>query len=915
MIRNSNVLSLRILCIAVLSWLIHHSVYAATQPFPIVASEAESADFAYWPGAEYTKEVPSVKAVLGYHLGERITAPQDVLRYFEALAQTQPERVKLFHYAQSWQGRPLFFVAIGSPENIAKLDTFADNMQRLSDPRITNRNKADQLISSMPASVWLQHSVHGNEISSTDAAMQTAYHLLAAKNDDLVADILANTIVFIDPLQNPDGRARFVNYYYENVGLEHSADRLSVEQNEPWPRGRSNHYLFDMNRDWLAITQPETAGRIAALNQYRPLVVIDLHEMGNDSSYFFVPSAQPINPHMNQAQIANNGIIGKYNAKHFDQFGFEYFTREIFDAFYPGYGDSWPTFYGASAATYEVASTRGERFVDSDGDLNLYRNPIQQHFVASIATLEAVADNREKFLRDYYQYQVDAINAGKKDKQRTVIFSSNDNRAGSHKLATLMAQHGVEVKHTTESFKACGKRYPAGTYVIDSAQPRGRFVKTTFAQQVEMPKPFIEEQERRRARKLDDEIYDVTAWSLPLQYGVGVNYCDDEVKVNQRLVSADDNLAGSVTHEQASVAFIVPWGDAAAGRFLTAALREGIRLKSTDEAFELDGVSYPAGSLIIQIKHNAQPPAELIARVKRIAEQSGAIVTGVDTSWVTQGPNFGSEKVVTLAAPKIAIAWDTPTSSLSAGALRYIIERQFHYPMTAIRAAQLATADLRNYDVIVLPQGHYGNALGKTGAQNLQHWVKQGGVLVTLGNATKFATDPDNELLATLPERAFKTKEGKEKDKEDAESSTKGSHIGDYAAFLSSIENPRDQPDSIAGALASVATDQEHWLSAGVQKHVTALVSGSDIYAPLKLEHGKNVAWFTDPDTLLASGHLWQENRKQLAFKPFVMQQPLGNGMVIAFTQDPTTRAYLDGLNILLLNALFRAPGHASPMP
>lgn len=864
-----------------------------------------------WPNTLYSSTIPTQSQILGYKVGERITHHADMLRYFDALQQAAPERIKVFEYARSWEGRKLIYAVIGSPDNLVKLDEFAANMQKLADPRVTNEKAAKQLIDTLPASVWLEHGVHGNEISSTDAAMLTAYHLLAAPNEATNKKILANTLVFIDPLQNPDGRERFTSRYYAAAGMVQSSDRLSVEQNEPWPNGRSNHYLFDMNRDWLAITQPETAGRVKLLNYYKPTVVIDLHEMGGDESYFFPPAAKPINPHMSQAQLDNTGLIGQNIGQTFDQFGFDYFTREIFDAFYPGYGDSWPTFYGASAATYEVASSRGESYRTASGKILKYFDSVQQHFVASIATAEAVAEHRQKILHDFYRFQENAIIEGRNDKtERVFILPNIRDKAGTHRLATLMAQHGVEVKQATKGFNACGINYTAGAYYIDTAQPRGRFVKTTFTQQVDMSVSFIEEQERRRARKLNDEIYDVTGWSLPLMFNIESQGCNKAIDVANESITENTPLQGSVINQNAKVAYLVPWGDMAAGRFLTAALQAGLHIKSADKAFVLNSkATYPAGTLIIEVKAN---DAKLAATVINLAKRTGANVVGVDTSWVTDGPSFGSGDTVTMSAPNIAMAWDEPTNSLSAGNTRFVIERQFHYPVTAIRSNRLASADLSHYQVLILPSGDYSQALGSKGIENIQHWVKQGGVLITMSNATRFAAQADVKLLDVQRELAVQAE--KTPVTEEKKSTIAGQAIKSKAELLKATESTDESPDYVAGILANVEVDQEHWLTAGINPKLIAMVVGNSIYTPIKLASGKNLAWFADEKNVLASGYLWPAVKQQLAYKPFLIHQPSGKGMVIAFTQEPTSRAYLDGLNVLLMNSIFRAAAHADPL-
>lgn len=283
-----------------------------------------------WPGVSYNHDIPTHQQILGYNVGEKITNHVDMLHFFSELERAAPTRIKLFEYGRTWEGRKLIYAVIGSAENLASLDLFSKDMKTLADPRVTSKQQVSRLVDKLPGSVWLGYGVHGNEISSTDAAMMTAYHLLAAPNDVINKKILENTLVFIDPLQNPDGRSRFTSRYYASLGMEDSADRMSAEQNEPWPQGRSNHYLFDMNRDWLALTQPESQGRVKAIGHYLPLVVIDLHEMDGDSSYYFAPPAQPFNPHMSKTQIDNATIIGRNNGKHFDNFGFDFFTREVF---------------------------------------------------------------------------------------------------------------------------------------------------------------------------------------------------------------------------------------------------------------------------------------------------------------------------------------------------------------------------------------------------------------------------------------------------------------------------------------------------------------------------------------------------------------------------------------------------------
>ena len=871
--------------------------------------------FVYWPDAQYDPTIPTVEAVLGYAPGDRITWHRDVIRYFEALAAAAPERMVITEYARSWENRELILAVVSAPENIANLDAIKSNMQRLADPRITDEDDAAQIIESQAAVTWLSYGVHGNEISSTDAAMLTAYHLLASQNDARVADIMANTVVVIDPMQNPDGRDRFIHNFEIAEGLVPDSDRLAAEHDEPWPGGRTNHYLFDMNRDWFIQTQPETRGRTAAMLQWYPVAYVDAHEMGSDGTYFFAPEAIPYNPHLAEDQRASLQLFGRNNARYFDMYGFDYFTREVYDAFYPGYGASWPSYFGSIAMTYEQASARGLVVRQYDGNELHYRYTVRNHFVTSLSTAETVANNREKFLTDFYNFRVSAIEEGEDEDIRAYILPTQNDQAAANKLAGLLSRQDVEVGRAQAEFNACGESYAAGSFVIRTDQPAKRFIRTLLDVEVSMEAEFLAEQERRRARNLPDEIYDVTAWSLPLMMNVETHTCNRVPSGDFELIGTDLVQPGSISGGQASVAYLVPWGSAPAVRFLAGALRAGLSVKSNDKAFTNIEAEYPAGTLILDVTDN---PPDIHGIVESLAAQTGANVVSVNDSWVTDGPSFGSANVVRFNIPKIAMAWDRPTASYSAGNTRFVIERQFDFPVTPIRVSRLRTADLSRYQVLILPLMNgagYKAALGKSGIDNLKGWVERGGVLISLGNATRFLADPDVDLIAIRREKAVVEVEEDEKDDEDSEEATvDGQYLTELEEYEEQIVPLDDDPDAVAGVLVRADVDQEHWLTAGVAPVVNVLVRGTDVYTPIRLNDGFNVARFQGPDDLLASGYLWEENRRQLAYKPFLVSQSQGAGQVIAFTQDPTVRAYMDGLNVMLMNAIFRGAAHARPV-
>ena len=445
---------------------------------------------------------------------------------------------------------------------------------------------------------------------------------------------------------------------------------------------------------------------------------------------------------------------------------------------------------------------------------------------------------------------------------------------------------------------------------------------------VEMDEAFVAEQERRRAKDLPDEIYDVTAWSLPLMFNIDTVECGRAVSTDgMQAVAPGEVPPGEFASADAEVAWLVPGGSRATAKLMAAALRRGLYLQSSEQAFVHDERSYPSGTLIFPAARNGD---DISTVLRELARETGADVVGVDGSWITSGPDFGSNKTPRLIAPRVAIAWDAPTDVYSPGAVRFVLERQFGYPVVPIRTATLARADLNRFDVVILADesgrgGGYRGVLGKAGKDNLADWVSDGGVLVTLAGGTEWAAHPDVDLLAFRAEHQVRDEEStsthKQNDdtkdddtQDDTDARVPGTLIESAEQFEQQAAPKKENPDSVAGVLVRAVVDGDHWLAAGVAETVNVLVRGDRIFQPMTRDQGRNVARFAAADELLASGHLWEENRMQLAFKPFVVSQNRGRGMVIGFTEDPAVRAYLDGLNMLLVNAVLRAPSYSSKL-
>lgn len=901
---------------------------------------ASAQNFEFFPGAKYDAAIPTFKQVVGHTWGERITLHHEVERYLNALQQAAPQRVKVVKYAETWEGKALYHLVIGSPANISKIEEIKASTRRLSDPRAISSSEADTLIKSLPSIVWLVCGVHGNEISSTEAGLLTAYHLLAAQNDELVRTALQNTVVVIDPIQNPDGRDRFINFFRQNMGRWPEGDMQSAEHNEPWPGGRTNHYLFDMNRDWFAQTQPETQGRTRAYLEWFPQVLVDLHEMSTDGTYYFAPPALPWNPNLTRPQTDWLARFGRNNATWFDKFRFDYFTRENYDSFYPGYGEEWPLFHGSISMTYEQASVRGLLARRSDETVIQYRDSIQHHFIASLSTIENTAKNREAVLRYFYDYRRTAIEEGTREQIKEFIITPGADPNRATRLAATLMQSGIEVKRADAPFsnpkardyveeKLQAREFPAGSYIVSLAQPAKRMAKTLLDKHTDQGQEFIEEQRKRYDRRQPGQFYDVTAWSLPLLFDVPCFMAEQPSTGQFTLLKQPPQPAGKLHSGRASLAYVIPWGSQSAAAALADLFRQDVRVYSSDKAFKLNNVNFPRGTLIVKTKDN---PADLEARMQKLAAVHGVDVYPTESAWVDEGINFGSANVRFLVRPRIALAYNTPTSANSVGWVRYLIEQRYGYPVTTIRADQLRNADLTKYNVLILPDSA-GYATVFTDGQKLRDWVSAGGTLVTFAGATIWLTDEKVGLLPTKRERRDKpgakpdargekkdasetgppSKSGESPRDQAAAQSAPGAPAKDQAAASGtdkSIEPTEEWPSSTPGAIVRVRVDREHWLGFGYGDTTTALIESNRIFTPLKLDRGVNVATYLPPGQMLLSGLMWEDVQRQLPNKAFLMYVRTGRGHVVAFAEDPSYRAFLEGLNLMMLNAVFLGPGH-----
>jgi hypothetical protein len=857
-----------------------------------------------WPGARYDPAIPALDDVVGHDFREEITAPDDIVRYMEALAEAAPDRTRVLRYAESWEGRPLVALVISSAERMAGLDGALEELAVLSAAELS-QEEADALIARLPVVTALMHGIHGNEISSSGAAMAEAYHLLAARGDATVDSILSASLVLIDPIENPDGRARFVQQNLMDRARWPDPAPYSAEHDEPWPGGRTNHYLFDLNRDLFIQSQPETRGRVQLFLEYWPQIVVDLHEMGGNSTYFFPPTAPPENPWYGQRQIQLMDVFGRANAEAFDRRGFAYFNRDVYDLFYPGYVDGWPMGQGALGMTYEQASARALALERSDGDLLTYGDGVLHHFTAAITTAATAARHRERILRDYHAFRREGVELGRSVPSEYVLHSAPD-PGRAERLARLLVRNGVQVRAASGPVRVAGRTLPArGTFIVPLAQPAHRFARNLLDAHVPMDEAFVQRQIERRARRQSDEIYDLTAWSQSLLWDVEAILAEQPTGALGEPV-APDRASEDALLPPAVVGYLMPWGTGTAGA-VAEALREGIRVRTVGGAFTLGGRRWEIGAALVRTTENG---GDLRARLGRLAAAHGAEVVPVDDSYVSEGTSLGAASGRALREPRVLLVYDEPADAYSAGWARYVLERRYGQRVTAVRTSSLGGATLAEHDVIVFPDGRptggggpsWTSEVAEGLVDDLRDWMEDGGTLVTMAGSTVWATRVD--LLSSTAERRGGGAANGEAD-EPAEPETPEQPID----YLEQILPADEAPEGVPGAILTVVLDTTHWLAAGTDGRIGALVQGSRVFSPITLDDGTNVGRYAELGDLVASGIVWEESRPQLASKAFLMHEAVGDGQIIAFAEDPNYRAYAEATQLLFMNAVLLGPG------
>lgn len=827
--------------------------------FFFVALLSQAQNSYYFPeNTTFDPTIPSPESFLGYPVGEWHTRHDRIVSYFEKLAQLSP-KAEVFYIGQTNEHRSQVYLLVSTPENLANKEVIRNQHLKVKTP-------SEAYSGNEPLILQLGYGVHGNEASSAEAALLTAYYLVAGQGAE-IEQYLTQSLIFIEPVLNPDGRDRHTNWVNARRGTPPVADPLDSEHQEMWPGGRTNHYWFDLNRDWLPLAQVESQNRVAFFHQWLPNVVTDYHEMGTNSTYFFEPtkpygSENPIIPRYHYDVI--NPTFAKYFQESLDAIGSLYWSKEVFDNSYPGYGSTYPDIHGGLGLVFEQARSEGR--IQNTTTIPLeFKFAIRNHVRTGIATVKAAVENK-KMMQDFQKkFFTDAYNQGRKENSYHVFGDEND-PTRTQKFAELLLKHQIETYALTQTVRAGSFSFkPGSAYVVPTAQPQYLMVKTIFD----------------KVTKFHDSVfYDTSAWSMSLAF----NMPHATVKQNPSgaRLTADDLKTPIRTTQKAAYAYLANWSDYNAPLFLYELQKAGIFVKTAFQPFAAQTPegekSFGYGSLMVSVADQNKSADEVYKAVNTAGQKARIEVTAVATGLNLKGVDLGSRNFQTVQQPKILMPIGDGISAYEAGEIWHLLDTRFEIPVTKIDQSELRRVNLYDYNVLVLVSGNHNGM----NVEKLKEWVQNGGTLIVQRSAIPWAVK--NKLtLATLKKKEQKT-----------DTLSRGNYA-DAESFYGAKET--------GGSYYQTTIDLSHPIGFGFTRPELTVYRNSNVFLnPGKNKFGKVALYTSNP---LLSGYVHPENLEVIKNSASILAHSSGRGAVVLLADNLNFRGFMYGTNKAFLNAIF----------
>ncbi|MCB2410921.1 M14 family zinc carboxypeptidase [Hymenobacter lucidus] len=850
-----------------------------------LAQPAAAQNSYFFPAAQastFDPKIPTPEQFLGYAIGTHYTRTDQIVAYLRELDRVS-DRVSLRTIGTTFEERPQVVATITAPQNQQNLAGLQQARRALVDPAQPAPDYRK-----LPVVVSLNFGVHGNESSSSEAALLLAYYLTASTSPE-TQQWLEQSVITLDPLENPDGRDRASHWFDQNKSWPNPTDPLDREHTEAWPGGRTNHFYTDLNRDWLALTQPESRARMAFFHEWYPNVMIDFHEMGTNGTYYFEPS-KPFSTENDLIPRATyevlNVHLAKYFAKALDNLGSLYWTKEQFDNLSPIYGSTYPDFQGGVGITFEVGSSRGLAQEGTNGVVT-FPFTIRNHVATGLATVRGAVEEKELYLKHQREFFASALSDARKFPTKAYVFGNAQDETLTNKFLSLLLQHKIEVHELGKTVTLDKQPFEKGkAYVVPTAQPQYRIVNSLFEELTAFH---------------DSVFYDVTGWSQAHAYGLAVAKQKNISLVQGAPVQAVKTLNGTVRGGQSSYAYLLPWSDYNAPRTLTALQRAGLTAKVSFKPFSAgtaeSSTDFGYGTLVIPVATQKLPADSVFQIVSRISRQNQVTFTSVGTGFSAKGIDLGSNNVRTAPETKAAILVGQGTNSSEVGEAWFAASQQLGLPLSRIEISNFGRAPLGRYSNIVLVGGTYAS-LDKAAVAKLRQWVQDGGTLITLKNASEWAIKQ-----GIVKEKLLIPASGGWADTT-ATAGAKGKAAAPGRSDF--VQQEQEGTRAIAGSIYSADIDITNPIGFGLtSRRLYVFRNGTTFLKPSRNPYATVAQYTAQP---LVSGYVSKGNLKQISSSAAVVVSKVGAGRVVLFADDPNFRHYWHGTSRLFANALLLGP-------
>ena len=900
----------------------------------------------------YNDDIDHPNKFLDFKIGERVATPEQISEAILSWA-NQSNRMIVKEYAKSHEGRPLYALFISSPSNLAKLDEIKKNVNLLADGENTNANKARALINDLPAIAWMAYSIHGNETSGADAALASIYHFIAS-NDEETIDMLDNMLIIIDPLMNPDGRARFAKSLEQYRGTAPNYDDQSLIHTGDWPYGRTNHYFFDLNRDWIYVTQPETRGRVKLINEWKPQILVDAHEMGPQDTFMTGPPREPINKNIDRDLIKWGNVFAQDQGNAFDERNWRFYTGEWHEDLYPGYS-FYVQFRGTLGILYEQSRMAEDGVKRPEGTIQSYKESVHHQYVSTMVNLRTLKENSKAMYRDFWEGRKYNVSKDSKYANQTFVILPTENVGRLKTLIEKLQFQGIElyknnkpilVKNVLKQSGDIDDNFsiPVGSLIIPNRQAEAPIIAAMLEFDAEIDESVLVKEKQANLRDGSSIMYDTTAFNLTMMYGLPSITVPENITNN---LSPWEFNQTNYEIDKDALMWSVDGNDDRSVAFAARLMELGVQVRIINKATSLSGHELSRGSVVVLGMDNPLM-TDLHILVEKIARNLELSVVSIESGFGPEElPDWGGEHFNLLERPKVAILSHEGFNSYDVGVSWWSIDHHLGIRHSQINKSIVNYADLRRYNTIIIPSG---GSLTKNNKTILTDWVKQGGTLIAHNGSVRALTseegvgnvkqiqnsfDKSNNFNIDLQREIYALS-----DEIDYES-VLGNKVNTEISYpwetskkkLSQKElEDRDKWQSLfmpSGSFVGARTDQKHWLTFGsteilpvlysnypvlmTDKNSQAAVRIGEIIDSPENNEVKVLNWSTIPAgkdiNIRMSGLVWPEAAQRIANSAYVTRERLGSGQVILFSGEPNFRGSTLGTNRLWLNAVVYGAG------